>query len=103
MLCPAWENAAPHCSVENEGHRATGTITLNTNPTNGDTVTIQGTVVTFGSDVPIGSTAALTAANLLNFVAGSGPAGAVVPGIGPGNKPYAGAIRLLALQFGLWS
>ena len=84
---PGWENAAPHCSVENEGHRATGTITLNTNPNSGDTVTIQGTVVTFGSDVPIGSTAALTAANLPNFVAGSGPAGAVVPGTAPGTNP----------------
>jgi hypothetical protein len=83
---PTWENAAPHCSVENEGQRASGVITIATNPNNGDTVTIQGTVVTFGSYPAIGSTAALTAANLLAYLQ-SYPAGAVAPGTAPGTNP----------------
>jgi hypothetical protein len=83
---PTWENAAPHCSVENEGQRATGTITIATNPNSGDTVTIQGTTVTFGSYPAIGSTAALTAANLLAYLQ-SYPTGAVIPGTAPGTNP----------------
>jgi hypothetical protein len=84
---PAWENAAPHCSVENEGQRAIGTITLATNPNSGDSITIQGTAISFGSSglVPIGSTAALTAANLLAYLQ-SYPAGSVVPGTAPGTS-----------------
>jgi hypothetical protein len=83
---PVWENAAPHCSVENEGQRATGTITIGTNPNSGDTVTVQGTVITFGSTVPIGASASVSAANLLTYLQ-SYPAGSVIPATAPGTNP----------------
>jgi hypothetical protein len=59
------------------GAQATGTITLSGNPSNGDTVTIKGTTVTFvsgtpsGNQVQIGATAADTSAALQTFLAAS--------------------------------
>lgn len=59
------------------GVQASGTITLSGQPSNGDTVTIKGTVVTFvtgtpsGNQVQIAGTALLTAAALQTFLQGS--------------------------------
>ncbi|MDN7441199.1 DUF3383 domain-containing protein [Burkholderia cepacia] len=59
------------------GAAASGTITLTANPAANDTVTINGTAVTFvasaptGSQVLIGASAAATAANLQAFLAAS--------------------------------
>jgi hypothetical protein len=69
-----FENAAPHCSVNNEGQRALGSIVLTSNPTSGDTITVTdgslaAGVITFGTNVAIGSTAAVTATNLYNYMA----------------------------------
>ena len=56
------------------GSPATGTITLTANPAANDTLTIQGTAITFvasspvGNQVVLGSSAALTFANLLTFL-----------------------------------
>ncbi len=56
---------------------AAGDITIGTNPANNDTVTINGTVVTFvtsgasGNQVNLGGTAALTATALYTFLNGS--------------------------------
>lgn len=63
------------------GVRASGTVTIATNPNNGDTTTINGTVVTFvtgtpsGNQVLIAGTAALTAANLQTFLQNSADTG----------------------------
>ncbi|UVS87066.1 DUF3383 family protein [Burkholderia glumae] len=62
------------------GAAASGTITLTANPAANDTVTINGTAVTFvaaapsGSQVLIGGSAAATAANLQAFLAASADA-----------------------------
>ncbi|WP_369067473.1 DUF3383 family protein [Burkholderia gladioli] len=62
------------------GAAASGTVTLTTNPAANDTVTINGTAVTFvaaapsGSQVLIGGSAAATAANLQAFLAASADA-----------------------------
>ncbi|MCA7953854.1 DUF3383 family protein [Burkholderia seminalis] len=62
------------------GAAASGTITLTANPAANDTVTINGTAVTFvaaapaGSQVLIGANAAATAANLQAFLAASADA-----------------------------
>jgi len=59
------------------GTKATGNITLTGNPAAADTVTVNGTVVTFvaanpvGNQVLIGATSAITAANLQAFLAAS--------------------------------
>jgi len=59
------------------GEKATGTITLTGNPAPADTLTVNGTVVTFvaaapvGNQVLIGATSAITAANLQAFLAAS--------------------------------
>jgi hypothetical protein len=59
------------------GVQASGTITLSSNPTPGDTVTIQGTTVTFvgsspvGNQVLIGGSASATSANLQAFLEAS--------------------------------
>lgn len=59
------------------GIDASGTITFTGNPANNDTVTVNGTVVTFvtgspvGNQVFIGATSALTAVNLLTFLSNS--------------------------------
>lgn len=59
------------------GARASGTITLDANPTNGETVTIQGTTITFvsgsptGNQVQIAGSASLTAAALQTFLQAS--------------------------------
>ncbi|WP_186028400.1 DUF3383 family protein [Burkholderia gladioli] len=62
------------------GAAASGTVTLTANPAANDTVTINGTAVTFvaaapsGSQVLIGGSAAATAANLQAFLAASADA-----------------------------
>lgn len=59
------------------GVQASGTITLNGQPSANDTVTVDGTVVTFvagtpvGSQVQIGASTSLTSANLQAFLAAS--------------------------------
>ncbi len=59
------------------GVQSSGTITLDTLPANGDTLTIQGTAITFvdaspvGNQVLIAATKELTAANLQAFLAAS--------------------------------
>lgn len=59
------------------GAKASGTITLNTNPVNGDTLTVDGTLITFvsagpiGSQVLIGSTVTDTSNNLQTFLSSS--------------------------------
>lgn len=56
------------------GVRATGTITVATNPTNGQTITVNGQTVTFKTavvnplDVAIGASTAVTAANLASVL-----------------------------------
>jgi hypothetical protein len=81
---PGWATSAPHCSVTNEGSRATGAITLTANPNSGDTVTIDGAVVAFGAQVTIGASAADTAANLYNYLMQNSSA---TPGNAPGADP----------------
>lgn len=59
------------------GVEATGTIVLTGNPANSDTITVNGTLITFvtgtatGSQVHIGASAQITAANLNTFLANS--------------------------------
>jgi hypothetical protein len=88
---PGWAVSAPNCSVQNEGQRASATITLTSNPNNGDTITIEGTyVLTFVTNVPsnnqvaIGATAAATAANAYNYLLTNSSA---TPGNAPGADP----------------
>jgi len=50
------------------GDQASGTFTFNANPAPGDTVTVNGTIITFNVDVAIGATAQDTALNLANFI-----------------------------------
>lgn len=63
--------------TQGAGVKATGSLTVVTNPSPADTLTIDGTVVTFvasgptGNQVLIGGTAALTAANLQQFLQNS--------------------------------
>ncbi len=84
---PHWNNSAPICSVWNEGVRATGTITIGTNPADGDTLTIEGVVITFktsgatGNQVNLGGTAALTTTALYNFLKGVGVTAGAAPGV----------------------
>lgn len=64
-------------STAGAGLHATGTVTLNTNPANLDTLTVNGTLITFvtgtptGSQVKIGGTVAQTSANLQGFLQAS--------------------------------
>ena len=66
------------------GSAATGTITIATNPSDGDTVTVNGIVVTFktsgaiGNQVNIGASAGATATALTAFLNTSGQAGLAV-------------------------
>ena len=63
------------------GSAATGTITIATNPSDGDTVTVNGVAVTFktasptGNQVLIGASASATATNLAAFLNASSLAG----------------------------
>lgn len=63
------------------GSAATGTITIATNPTDGDTITVNGVVVTFktsgatGNQVNIGASAGATATALAAFLNASSLAG----------------------------
>ena len=56
------------------GAKASGTITISANPTNGQTIVINGVTITFrtaspvGNEVLIGASAAVTAANLKAFL-----------------------------------
>lgn len=47
---------------------ATGSITFPSNPLSNSTITIAGTVITFGTSVAIGATLAITLASLLAFL-----------------------------------
>ena len=47
---------------------AWGSIIFAANPSNNDTITLGGTAVTFGSDVTIGGSLAVTLASLLTFL-----------------------------------
>ncbi len=64
-------------STTGNGVKATGTITLNTNPVATDTLTVNGTLITFvassptGSQVLVGSTVQDTLANLQGFLQAS--------------------------------
>ena len=64
----------PGSTLVTDGVKATGTITVTTQPTNGQTVTVNGKTVTFRTvpvgplDVAIGATVAATAANLQNVL-----------------------------------
>lgn len=64
-------------SISGAGTVAVGTVTFTSNPSNADTLTIQGTVITFvtgtpsGNQVKIAATAALTLANLFSFLEAS--------------------------------
>lgn len=57
--------------------QASGTITFSTNPSDSDTITVNGTLITFvtgtpsGSQVKIGTTDLITAQNLENFLSAS--------------------------------
>ena len=44
------------------------TATFSTNPSNGDTIHLNGVLVTFGTDVAIGSTTAATLASLVTYI-----------------------------------
>lgn len=54
-----------------------GTITFAANPSNGATITLGGTVVTFGTDVTIGGSLVATLATLLAFLNASANANIV--------------------------
>ncbi len=56
---------------------ASGSIIFAVNPSNNDTITLGGTVVTFGSDVTIGGSLAITMVSLLTFVKASANANIV--------------------------
>jgi hypothetical protein len=48
--------------------KASGSIIFSANPANSSTITLGGTVITFGSTVAIGATLAITMASLLAFL-----------------------------------
>ncbi len=66
-----------------DGFQATGQIVLDTNPANSDTLTINGTTITFttgtasGNQVKVAGTAALTAAALYAFLIASTDTGLI--------------------------
>jgi Pectate lyase superfamily protein len=97
-------------------------ITLASNPISGDTVTVNGVALTFGSQVTIGGTTTLTATNLFNYLNASsnasivrsqpftnGTAGVVTFAAGGGFPAFvptvatsdAAAIRLTPVQYPL--
>jgi hypothetical protein len=92
-----WANSAPVCSVWNEGHRAAATITFNSNPNPGDTVTIEGQTWRFwtsmvnANDVVIGANAAATALAFFQFqlVQFDAPNAGNAPGVDPPASHYA--------------
>lgn len=61
--------------AQDSGTQASGDFTFTANPAPGDTVTINGVVVTFNTDVTIGATKEDTAQNLFNFINSTGIAG----------------------------
>jgi len=87
----SWAVSAPHCSVSNEGQRASATITLTANPSNGDTVTVEGVAIAFVTtinnnfQVQIGTNAAATATALYNYLLNN--YGSATPGNAPGADP----------------
>lgn len=54
--------------VSDPASLASGSITFASNPANNSTITLGGTVVTFGTDVTIGASLAITLASLLAFL-----------------------------------
>lgn len=63
---------------------AWGTITFASNPSNAQTVTINGTVITFGSTVTVGADLAATLAAILAHIAAHPISGVSVTGSGDG-------------------
>lgn len=67
----------PGATLVTDGVAASGSITITTNPTNAQTITVNGKTITFkttaavANDVTLGATAALTAAALSAVLAGS--------------------------------
>lgn len=64
--------------ISSGGTAATGSITFGANPSNGDTVTLNGVVVTFGTDVTIGVDVVETLSNLETYLNGSADASLAV-------------------------
>lgn len=83
-----------------EGVKATGTVTLAVNPNNNDTLTLNGTVITFvsgtptGSQVKIGASKEATAANLQLFLNAT-----VVVGLLTASYTMAGGSAILSIQY----
>lgn len=65
------DNRTDASLVNDKAAKASGSIIFSVKPANNDTITLGGTVVTFGSDVTIGATLAITMASLLTFVKAS--------------------------------
>lgn len=63
---------------------AWGTIAFATNPSNSQTVTINGTVITFGSTVTVAASLALTLAAVATYIAGHPITGVTVTVSGNG-------------------
>lgn len=61
--------------VDDLGQPGWGTMVFATNPSNAQTIALGGTTVTFGSDVTIGASLAITLASLLTFLQASVNAG----------------------------
>lgn len=87
----------PGATMVSDGAFATGTITVATQPTNGQTITVNGQTVTFRTvasgplDVQIGANASATASNLAAVLNNSS-----VPAIATANYTVAGAVVTVA-------
>lgn len=87
----------PGATMASDGVFATGTITVATLPTNGQTITVNGQTVTFKTaavnplDVLIGANASATAGNLASVLNASS-----VPAIAAANYAVAGAVVTVA-------
>lgn len=64
--------------VDSDQAPAWGTITFSANPSNSQTVTINGTVITFGSTVTIGADLAATLAAVIVYLTANPISGAAV-------------------------
>jgi hypothetical protein len=90
----------PGATLVSDGVFATGTITIATQPTNGQTITVNGQTITFKTaasaplEVTIGGTTAVTAANLASVLGGSS-----VPAIAAAN--YTAAANVVNVAYDL--
>lgn len=86
--------------------QATNTLTFSGNLSNSDTLTLQGVAITFvtgtpaGSQVKIGSTQAVTMANLITFINGGGSS-ANIAGVCTAAQTSANVIKLTAIPPGI--